>query len=264
MSTRATGHVPPSCCAACARRSSTRPGCERSGSASSVAHAQFMAQAFNEAGIPALAVSGQTAPLDRQRALEDLTSASGQRALRRGPVQRGPGPSRRRHRAVPAPYRKRHRLHAAARPRAAPHPDKPVLTVLDFVGHQHQEFRFDTKLRALTGQTRRGVEREVERGFPFLPSGCQIVMDRQAQALVLENLRSQVANSWRAMTSELRSYGDLDLPGFIRESGVELPDILRRGQKFVDAAASRRRPADTGRRFARSRAAEAHPCIRAR
>jgi hypothetical protein len=56
-------------------------------------------------------------------------------------------------------------------------------------------------------------------------------MDRQAQALVLENLRSQVANSWKAMTSELRSYGDLDLPGFVRESGIELPDILRRGQR---------------------------------
>ena len=33
------------------------------------------------------------------------------------------------------------------------------------------------------------------------------------------------------MTAELRSYGDLDLPTFVHESGIELPDILRRGQK---------------------------------
>jgi hypothetical protein len=33
------------------------------------------------------------------------------------------------------------------------------------------------------------------------------------------------------MTAELRSYGDLDLPTFVHESGIELPDILRRGQR---------------------------------
>ena len=197
----------------------------------SVAHAQFMAHAFNEAGIPALAVSGQTAPQDRQRALEDLTSRRVNVLFAADLFNEGldlpdvdtvlflrPTES-----ATVFMQQLGRGLRRT--------PTKPVLTVLDFVGHHRREFRFDTKLRALTGQTRRGVEREVERGFPFLPSGCQIVMDRQAQSLILENLRSQVANSWRAMTSELRSYGDLDLPGFVRESGVELPDILRRGQK---------------------------------
>ena len=106
---------------------------------------------------------------------------------------------------------------------------KPVLTVLDFVGHHRKEFRFDTKLRALTGQTRRGLERDLERGFPFLPSGCQIVMDRQAQSLILENVRSQIANRWQQMVAELRSYGHHNLPMFLSESGLELSDILRRG-----------------------------------
>ena len=72
-------------------------------------------------------------------------------------------------------------------------------------------------------------ERDIERGFPFLPSGCQIVMDRQAQALVLQNIRSQIANRWQQMVAELRSYGDQDLPTFLNESGIELSDILRRG-----------------------------------
>ena len=106
---------------------------------------------------------------------------------------------------------------------------KPVLTVLDFVGYHRKEFRFDAKLRALTGHTRRGLQREIERGFPFLPSGCQIVMDRQAQSLVLENIRSQIANRWQQMVAELRSYGDRDLASFLNESGLELSDILRRG-----------------------------------
>ncbi len=106
---------------------------------------------------------------------------------------------------------------------------KPVLTVLDFVGYHRKEFRFDAKLRALTGHTRRGLQREIERGFPFLPSGCQIVMDRQAQSLVLENIRSQIANRWQQMVAELRSYGDRELSSFLNESGLELSDILRRG-----------------------------------
>src|SRR5262249_52344129 len=91
-------------------------------------------------------------------------------------------------------------------------PKKAVLTVLDFVGHHRKEFRFDMKLRALTGHTRAGVERGVKEGFPFLPSGSQIVIDRQSQQIVLENLRSQIANRWKQIVAELRSYGDSDLP----------------------------------------------------
>ena len=54
-------------------------------------------------------------------------------------------------------------------------------------------------------------------------------MDRQAQSIVLENIRSQIANRWQQMVAELRSYGDQDLGTFLDESGIELSDILRRG-----------------------------------
>jgi hypothetical protein len=197
----------------------------------SVAHARFMAQTFNAAGIPALAVSGDTPAADRQRALEDLKSRRVNVLFAADLFNEGLDlpdvdtvlflrPTERATIFLQQLGRGLRRT-----------PDKAVLTVLDFVGHQRQEFRFDKKLRALTGETRRGLEREIERGFPFLPSGCQIVMDRQAQTLILENLRTQVANSWKSMTAELRSYGDLDLLAFVHESGIELPDILRRGQR---------------------------------
>lgn len=197
----------------------------------SVAHARFMAETFTAAGIPALAVSGDTSAIDRQRALEDLKSRRVNVIFAADLFNEGldlpdvdtvlflrPTES-----ATVFLQQLGRGLRRT--------PGKAVLTVLDFVGHHRQEFRFDKKLRALTGETRRGLEREIERGFPFLPSGCQIVMDRQAQTLILENLRAQVANSWKAMTAELRSYGDVDLPTFVHESGIELPDILRRGQK---------------------------------
>jgi len=108
--------------------------------------------------------------------------------------------------------------------------DKAVLTALDFVGHQSKQFRWDRKLRALTGLTRHAIVRQVEHGFAFLPSGSQIVLDRNSQAAILDNLKGQVANRWHQLAAELRSYGDLTLEAFLREAGVDLADILKRGQ----------------------------------
>jgi superfamily II DNA or RNA helicase/HKD family nuclease len=206
------------------------PGAMRAlGFCVSVAHAEFMARVFTEAGIPARAVSGATSRAQRDQALDDL-----------------------RHRRVNA-------LFAAdlfnegldlpdvdavlfLRPTESATVflqqlgrglrrtrDKAVLTVLDFVGYQNKQFRWDQKLRALTGSTRRGLERDIEKGFPFLPSGCQIVLDKQAESIVLDNIKSQIANRWPQIVAELKSYGDHDLASFLDESGLELSDILRRG-----------------------------------
>lgn len=193
----------------------------------SVAHAEFMARTFNEAGIPALAVSGATPPADRERALIDLRDRRVNALFAADLFNEGldlpdvdtvlflrPTES--------ATIFLQQLGRGLRRTRA-----KAVLTVLDFVGYHRREFRFDQKLRALTGQTRRGLERDIKNGFPFLPSGCQIVMDKQSEAIVLDNIRSQIANRWKQIVAELRSYGDQDLGTFLEESGVELSDLLR-------------------------------------
>jgi superfamily II DNA or RNA helicase len=54
---------------------------------------------------------------------------------------------------------------------------KAVLTVIDFIGQQHWEFRFELRYRALTGYGRQQLEKAVEDEFPYLPSGSQIVLD---------------------------------------------------------------------------------------
>ena len=69
---------------------------------------------------------------------------------------------------------------------------KAVLTVLDFIGQHRREFRFDLRYRALTGYGRKELEKDVEDEFPFLPSGSQIVLDRVAQKVVLDNIRQQL------------------------------------------------------------------------
>jgi superfamily II DNA or RNA helicase/HKD family nuclease len=192
-----------------------------------VAHAEFMAQTFREAGVPALAISGSTSPAQRAQALQDLRDRRVNVLFAADLFNEGldlpdvdtvlflrPTES--------ATLFLQQLGRGLRRTR-----DKAVLTVLDYVGHHRREFRFDRRLRALTGQTRRGLERDILRGFPFLPSGCQIVMDRQSHEIVLENIRSQVGNRWPHVVAELRSYGDQDLRTFLYESGLELSDVLR-------------------------------------
>src|SRR5699024_656095 len=101
--------------------------------------------------------------------------------------------------------------------------------VLDFVGYHRREFQFGKKFSALTGIGRKQLEKAVQEDFPFLPSGCQIQLDRQTQTVVLENLRSQVGNRWKQVVTELEQQGDVSLPEFLEASGLELSDILRRG-----------------------------------
>jgi superfamily II DNA or RNA helicase/HKD family nuclease len=196
----------------------------------SVAHAEYMAKVFDDAGIPSRAVSGQTASQERAESLADLRSRQVNILFAADLFNEGldlpdvdtvlflrPTES--------ATVFLQQLGRGLRRTR-----DKAVLTVLDFVGYHRKEFRFDQKLRALTGATRAGVERQVKEGFPFLPPGCSIEMDRESQALVLENIRSQIANRWQQMVAELRSCGESDLAGFLEESGVELSDILRKGR----------------------------------
>jgi len=71
---------------------------------------------------------------------------------------------------------------------------KEALTVLDFVGQANRKFDFEERFRALLARTRRTVEYEIEHGFVHVPRGCSIQMERQAQEYVLENIRSTINN----------------------------------------------------------------------
>ncbi|MFG2102507.1 DUF3427 domain-containing protein [Micromonospora echinaurantiaca] len=105
--------------------------------------------------------------------------------------------------------------------------DKPCLTVLDFIGGQHANFRFDLRWRALTGVSRRAVYEAVEQDFPTLPSGCHIELDRVAKEIVLRNLKSALPTSKTGLVAELRLLGDVSLAEFLRESGLEVEDVYR-------------------------------------
>jgi superfamily II DNA or RNA helicase/HKD family nuclease len=195
----------------------------------SVSHSEYMTQVFNDAGIAARTVTGSTPPHERERALRELRDATVNVLFTVDVFNEGldvpdvdtllmlrPTES--------ATIFMQQLGRGLRRTR-----EKAVLTVLDFVGLHRTEFRFAERYRALTGIGGKHLADQVEKSFPFLPSGCQIVMDRQAQASILDNLRSQVGTRWAKIVAELRRAPQDDLGSFLDQSGLELSDILRRG-----------------------------------
>jgi hypothetical protein len=108
--------------------------------------------------------------------------------------------------------------------------------VLDFIGNANRKFRFDLRFRAIVGGTRRHVERQVQAGFPMLPSGCAIVLDRESQAAVLANIRSQLGTGQAGLVEDLRVLGeDTRLPAFLAETGFDLEDVYDRSGRCFEA-----------------------------
>ena len=113
--------------------------------------------------------------------------------------------------------------------RWSPESGKSVLTVLDFIGQAHADYRFDIRYRALIGGTRAQIARAVEHGFPLMPPGCAIRLDEIAQDIVLENLKTAISNRRRAMIEDLRGLPrETSLGSFLDESSFDLLDVYAR------------------------------------
>jgi hypothetical protein len=114
---------------------------------------------------------------------------------------------------------------------------KDCVTVLDFIGEANRRFRFDLRYRAVTGTTRTEVVKQIAQGFPFLPAGCSMQLDRVATDIVLRNIRSAIPSRRPAMERELRMLRSSEqfrgrvpsLREFLNETGLELGDVYKSG-----------------------------------
>jgi superfamily II DNA or RNA helicase len=191
----------------------------------SVQHARFMAKVFSEAGLPSVAVWGDSPREERQGALRDLAAGTVRVVFTVDLFNEG----------VDVPTVDTLLL---LRPTDSPtlflqqlgrglrraH-GKTICTVLDFVGLHRKEFRFDRRFRALLGGSRKDVERQVEQGFPFLPAGCHLELDSVAQEVVLRSIRESIPTAWRDRCAELRTLGDVTLADYLDETGLEIGDV---------------------------------------
>ncbi len=74
---------------------------------------------------------------------------------------------------------------------------KTCLTVLDFVAQANKSYNYESRFRALIGRSTCGIEKEIRNGFTFLPRGCSITMEKQAQEYILKNIHEAIFNLTR-------------------------------------------------------------------
>jgi superfamily II DNA or RNA helicase/HKD family nuclease len=199
----------------------------------SVAHAEFMAKKFNEAGLPAICVVGATSTEIRRQAPERLARGEVCALVTCDLYNEG----------VDIPSVDTLLL---LRPTQSPvlfqqqigrglrlHEGKQSCLILDFVGRHRAEFRFDRLLSTITGLSRNQLTGAVENGFSLLPPGCHIQLQQFAKEQILRSLRAVINQSWRRLSSELQSYialrgrANLRLADFLREQALELGELYR-------------------------------------
>ncbi|MEG3630003.1 DUF3427 domain-containing protein [Streptomyces poriticola] len=104
---------------------------------------------------------------------------------------------------------------------------KPVLTVLDFIGQHRAEFRFEEQFRALTNLSRNRLVDHIERDFPRLPSGCQIILEGKSKDLVLGNIRTQLGATVKTLVNEVKAYRTPQLADYLVESRREIRELYK-------------------------------------
>ena len=105
-------------------------------------------------------------------------------------------------------------------------PGKSSVLVLDFIGQHRKEYRFEERLWVLTGLTRRRLLEDVEREFPLLPPGCALRLDKVARRIVIDNLKATLATNAASLAADLRK-----CPG---GAGTTLRDFLDESRRPLD------------------------------
>ncbi|MER5441388.1 DUF3427 domain-containing protein [Streptomyces sp. NPDC002790] len=196
-------------------------------------HAHFMAKCFQEAGFQAKALDSESRPEVREQALDDLKSGRIQVLFSVDLFNEG----------LDIPDVDTLLL---LRPTSSATvflqqlgrglrrtPNKPVLTVLDFIGQHRAEFRFEEQFRAMTNLSRNRLLEHAEHDFPQLPSGCQIILEGKSKDLVLDNIRTQIKATIQTLAKEVSAYSTPRLADYLRESRREIKELYKSSNSWT-------------------------------
>ena len=203
------------------------------GFCASVAHAQYMAAAFNQAGFHAAVIVGETPPAERTTLVAEFRAGRLPFVFTVDVFSEG----------VDVPEIN---LVMFLRPTASltvflqqlgrglrHHPEKDCLTVLDFIGQNHRRYRIDRKFAALLSRDRQRIDQEVEQDFPHLPPGCNIQLERVARESILNNIRESLRNFGTLVTESLATFQQdhgcsPTFGNFVRVTGISPLALLKR------------------------------------
>ena len=178
----------------------------------SKAHASFMADYFNECGVPALALTSESGDEERDSAQKKLVGGELRILFVVDLYNEG----------VDIPevntvlfLRPTESLTIFLQQlgrglRLAE--GKECLTVLDFIGAANRKYRFEEKFAAMLDMANHSVEYELKKGFVSVPKGCYIQLEQKASKIILENIR-QSYNGREKLVERIASFEeDSNLP----------------------------------------------------
>lgn len=106
---------------------------------------------------------------------------------------------------------------------------KNELLVLDFVGNHNSKFKGFSRYVQMSTRNDIPIDKQIEMGMPFLPSGCSITLTRQAREKVLRNIKDYTAalrgqTLKRHLVECIRNAGqEMDLKELMNILSVESP-----------------------------------------
>jgi len=84
---------------------------------------------------------------------------------------------------------------------------KDCLTVLDFIGQANKKYNYEEKFAALLSNTKHSVEHELKKGFISVPKGCYIHLEKKASEYVLQNIKSSIETK-NGIVSKIATFTD--------------------------------------------------------
>jgi hypothetical protein len=175
------------------------------GFCASIEHAKYMADTFNQNGVPSLALTGNSSEEERSTAKTKLTSGQIRFIFVVDIYNEG----------VDIPeintvlfLRPTESLTIFLQQlgrglRLAEHKD--YLTVLDFVAQANAKYNYENKFQALMANTEHSVSYEIKHDFPAVPKGCYIKLEKVAQKYILQNISAGFTKR-RALLERIESF----------------------------------------------------------
>jgi superfamily II DNA or RNA helicase len=199
----------------------------------SIEHAEYMAKKFNLVGVPSSAVTSKVSSEERKQTLASFRNGSTNAIFAVDIFNEGVDIPDINTLLMLRPTESAtvfiQQLGRGLRKSAS----KKSLTVLDFVGNQNKNFRFDMKYGRLLGLGRRKLVDAVQDGFPFLPTGCHFELDKVSREQVLQNLKNFLKFNKGYFVNDIKSMGEKSLSEYLEESGVDITDLYRNGRSFT-------------------------------
>nr|WP_221301841.1 DEAD/DEAH box helicase [Texcoconibacillus texcoconensis] len=194
-----------------------------------VEHAKYMANYFNERGIPSIALHGESEKVERESARNDLVNGDITFIFVADLYNEG----------VDIPdvntilfLRPTESLTVFLQQLGRGLrlvEGKECLTVLDFIGQAHKNYSFEEKFRALIGKTKYSIKHYVDKGFSNLPKGSFIQLEKQAKEYILSNIKA-TDNTKRNLLQKLKAFHrnsdqELNLVNFLNYYQLSLYDF---------------------------------------